>query len=74
MSYLNSMSIINDAEETLAHALVVTPEVAVLLSQEGIDPSTVNKLKIPAGLSRVGTFTILCYLPVEIMFPYELWA
>ena len=48
-------------------ALAITDEVSVLLQQEGIDPSGVNKLKIPSGLSNVGTMTILCYLPRDKM-------
>jgi hypothetical protein len=76
MSYLGSISLINDLEETIVDAFVITPEISLLLMQEGIEPSTVNKLKVPAGLSRVGTFTILCHLPPDWTLDEgeEVWA
>lgn len=76
MSYLGSISLINENEESIAESFVLTDEISLLLLQEGIDPSTVNRLKIPSGLSRVGTFTMLCYLPSNWSFggSEQVWA
>ena len=54
-----------EKERDFLDACVMTDEISLLLLQEGIDPSTVNRLHIPSGMSKVGTFTILCYLPAK---------
>ena len=41
-------------------AMGINKDTAKLLKYNGVDPETVNKLKIPAGINNVGTFTILC--------------
>ena len=76
MSLLATIGLINEHEEGLVDAFVMTDEISLLLLQEGIDPSTVNRLHIPSGMSKVGTFTILCYLPAKwgIDDTEEIWA
>lgn len=55
----------NEDGQMLYPAFVVTDEIVVLLQQNGIDPTSVNKLSVPAGFSRVGTFTLLVHLPEQ---------
>ena len=72
---LIQMSIGRDDETLLADAMVITEEVSLLLQQNGIDPSGVNRLFIPSGYTRVGTFTILTYLASETNWlEDDLWA
>ena len=75
-SSLTQMSIGDHNETVLAHALVITDEVSILLQQNGIDPSSVNRLFIPAGFTRVGSFTILTYLDTNVdwLDQSNLWA
>ena len=55
----------NEDGQMLHNAFAMTDEIVVLLQQNGIDPKIVNKLLLPAGLGRVGTFTILTHLPEQ---------
>tara|TARA_R110002020_G_scaffold15801_6_gene56407 strand:- start:3570 stop:5387 length:1818 start_codon:yes stop_codon:yes gene_type:complete len=75
------MQIENEDADKRIEAIPLTDEFSLLLLQEGIDPSTVNKLIIPAGLSSIGTFTILCLLDkrteynnIAENFNYGMWA
>ena len=54
----------NDA--IVVPAVHVTGEISALLQQNGIDPSTVNKLNIPSGYEYVGTMSVLAYMPNDV--------
>jgi len=75
-SSLTQMSIGDVYETVLANALMITDEVSVLLQQNGINPSSVNRLFLPAGYTRVGLFTILTLLPesTDWLDNDNLWA
>jgi len=70
------MSIADVYETVLADALMITDEVSILLQQNGINPSNVNRLFLPAGYTRVGLFTILTLLPetTDWLDDDNLWA
>ena len=75
-SSLTQMSIADVYETVLADALMITDEVSILLQQNGINPSNVNRLFLPAGYTRVGLFTILTLLPetTDWLDDDNLWA
>lgn len=72
---LTQFGIVDESEVELAMAMHLTDEISVLLMQQGIDTSTVNRLSVPAGFSSVGSMSILCYLPPQLDWTdRELWA
>jgi len=54
-------------ESSLFKCLVVTDKVAELLRQSGIDPTNINKINIPAGLSNVGSLTLFGYWDTQVV-------
>ena len=78
MSALNQFGIAYDAGgqlTELAMSMKVTDEIAILLMQQGVDVSSINKLSVPSGFTNVGQMSILCYLPINMNWmDLDLWA
>ncbi|QDP48627.1 MAG: hypothetical protein Unbinned97contig1000_12 [Prokaryotic dsDNA virus sp.] len=79
MSFLNQFGIAihKDNLEEFAMSIDVTDEIAEHLVEQGIDLSSINKMQIPSGFSKVGSITILCHLPIDFDWrdsDLELWA
>ena len=55
-----SFGLYDEFNDVFIPALGLNKDTEKLLKDNGVDPETVNKLKIPAGINNVGTFTILC--------------
>ena len=47
-----------EGETEFAMAMMLTDDISILLMQQGVDVSSVNRLSVPAGFASVGTMTI----------------
>lgn len=75
MSFLTQFGLSFSGVDDFVPAIRITDEVSVLLQQQGISPEFVNKVRLPAGYTGVGSMSILCYLPSNTeLFNGETWA